>query len=233
MAIRTLAASPLFKELQLGVLETLLTTLKPEHWARWSILMSPQQHADRFYLLIRGRVKLTRLNPKTAREITLFLLGPGAAFGFIHLADGLFRNICAETLDDVLALSGPAKLWEAWLTSYPVLRESVTVYIAGQLGQLAEIVGDLALHDTKTRLARLILRYLGTASGLADADKALIQDLPHEELAYMIGSVRVVVNRLLAELKREGVIDTQCGELLILSHEKLMRIAKFDTRGRV
>lgn len=230
-ATRILAESPLFKELEPSVLQGLLSRLKPERWSRRSSVMSPRQTVNRFYLLVKGRVKITRQNLTTAREITLFLLGPGSAFGLMSLADGLFGTVCAETLDDVLALSGPAELWDAWLATYPTLRESMSAYVTGHLSELAELASDLALYDTRTRLARLILRNLGTPAESPEPEGALIRDLPHEELGYMIGSVRVVVNRLLAELKRESVIDTRAGELQVLDYEKLMQIAEWDMCG--
>lgn len=232
-ATRVLADSPLFKELQPCVLQSLLARLKPERWSRRSSVLSPRQKVDRFYLLVKGRVKITRQNLNTAREITLFLLGPGSAFGLMTLADGLFGSVCAETLDDVLALSGPAELWEGWLATYPTLRQATRAYVTGHVSRLAELASDLALHDTRTRLARLILRNLGMPTESLDAEGALIRDLPHEELGCMIGSVRVVVNRLLAELKREGVIDTRAGELQVLDYEKLMQIAEWDRCGSV
>ena len=72
-----------------------------------------------------------------------------------------------------------------------------------------------------TRLSHLILRYCNDR--LTCSDINLISDLPHEELAHMIGTVRVVVNRLLAELKREGIIDTHSGRLRVLNIEKLLQ----------
>jgi CRP/FNR family transcriptional regulator len=77
-----------------------------------------------------------------------------------------------------------------------------------------------------TRLAHLILRYFDGVGEAEPAHPNLIQDLPNEELAQMIGTVRVVVNRLLNELKREGIVDTQGGELHLLNLEKLLRKAE-------
>lgn len=228
MAESILAESPLFKDIHPSDRKSLLSKLKAEHWSRRSSVMDPQQRVERFYLVVEGRVKVTRQNPKTAREITLFLLGPGSVFGLIGLGDGLFGSVCVETLDDVIALSGPAALWETWLATYPMLREAMSAYVAAHVSRLAELASDLALYDTKTRLARLILRNLRGAAACFAAENAQIKNLRHEELGCMIGSVRVVVNRLLAELKREGVIDTRAGGLQVLDHEKLMQIAEWD-----
>ena len=38
----------------------------------------------------------------------------------------------------------------------------------------------------------------------------------------MIGTVRVVLNRLLGELRRDGIINTESGELRVRNQEKLL-----------
>ncbi|NOX76349.1 MAG: winged helix-turn-helix domain-containing protein [Gammaproteobacteria bacterium] len=73
---------------------------------------------------------------------------------------------------------------------------------------LAGRASDLALHNTETRLARLI------------------NDLSHESLAEMIGSVRVVVNRQLQHWKQEGIVDAHRGHLEVEALQELMRRAE-------
>lgn len=225
-AIAVLAASPLLKGISPATLNEMLAALKLERWPRHCAVMSPQQTVDRFYVVIEGRVKITRQNLRTAREVTLFLLGPGDGFNVISLLDGRKHEVSAETLDSVAALSGPSRVWTSWLQAYPEFRQAVSAYVDRQMRHLADLAGDLALHDTMTRLAHLILHYFDGVDEAASARANLIQDLPHEELAHMIGTVRVVVNRLLAELKREGIVDTQGGKLRVLNLEKLLRKAE-------
>jgi CRP/FNR family cyclic AMP-dependent transcriptional regulator len=225
-AIAVLGQSPLFKGIPHTTLSEMLAALKVERWPRHCAVMSPQQTVDRFYVLIEGRVKITRQNLRTGREVTLFLLGPGDGFNVVSLLDGRRHEVSAETLDAAVALSGPSQLWVGWLQAYPEFRRAVRDYVDTQMRHLADLAGDLALHDTMTRLAHLILHYFDGRDEEALARANLIRDLPHEELAHMIGTVRVVVNRLLAELKREGIVDTEGGKLRVLNLEKLLRKAE-------
>jgi CRP/FNR family cyclic AMP-dependent transcriptional regulator len=227
-ALRCLAASPLFEDIPSAALETMVDALSTERWPRHRAVMTPQQTVERFYVLLKGRVKITRQNLRTGREVTLFLLGPGDGFNVVSLLDGQRHDVSAETLDPVEALSGPSHLWRDWLDRYPALRHAIRSYVDRQMRHLADLAGDLALHDTMTRLAHLILRYFDGLDPAAAARANLIADLPHEELAHMIGTVRVVVNRLLGELKREGIVDTQGGKLHVLNLEKLLRKAERD-----
>lgn len=218
-AARILARSPLLRGLEPQVLRTVIEYLRAEHWMRRKLVMSPPDTVERFYVLLKGRVKITRQNPRTAREVTLFLLGPGDGFDVVSLLDGQPHPVTAVTLDPVDALSGPIDQWQQWLDTYPAFRRAIRRYVDDQMRQLSDLVDDLALHDTMSRLAHLILRHFDSRAN----DRAnLIKDLPHEELAHMIGTVRVVVNRLLGQLKREGIVDIQGGELHVLNLEKLL-----------
>lgn len=219
-----LFASPLFAGVAPEVVQTMAGSLAPEYWSGRRLVMGPHETLQRFYVLRTGRVKITRQNLRNGREITLFLLGPGDAFNVVSLLDGRLHDVSAQTLEPVEALSGPVAQWKAWLDSYPALRQAVRRYIYLRLTHLSELACDLALHDTMTRLAHLLLTYC--SDRLTCRNLLLIGDLSHEELAHMIGTVRVVVNRLLAELKREGIVDTDGGRLRVLDLHKLLEKAE-------
>jgi CRP/FNR family cyclic AMP-dependent transcriptional regulator len=221
IAVNILGASPMFTGVDQGILRTMVDALIMERWPERSVVMAPHKTVTRFYVLLGGRVKITRQNMKNGREVTLFLLGPGDGFNIVSLMDDQPQDVCAQTLDAVEVLSGSIEQWKAWLEAYPVFRLAVRKYVYQRLRDLCELASDLALHDTMTRLAHLLLRYC--SDRLTCPDINLIGDLSHEELAHMIGTVRVVVNRLLAELKREGIIDTQGGKLHVMNMEKLLQ----------
>ena len=230
-ALRVLSESPLFAGLEHSVLTEMVDTLSVVHWVPHAAVMTQAETLTRFYVLLRGRVKITRANARTGREVTLFLLGPGDGFSVVSLLDGQPHEVDAETLDPVDALSGPTALWNSWLDRYPAFRKAMRRYLLARMQEVSELAGDLALHDTMTRLVHLILRYFDGLDPKAPPRPNLIKDLSDEELAYMIGTVRVVMNRLLGELKREGVIDTRGGELHVRNLEKLLRKAEQRVRS--
>jgi len=214
--------SPLFNGLDKAVLDTMVRAMKPVHWPCHSLVMTPEDTLRRFYVLLKGRVKVTRQNPETGREITLFLLGPGDGFNVVSLLDGKHHEVTVETLDDVEALSAPVAQWRGWMDASPAFHRAMQRYVDWRIRQLSELASDLALYDTMTRLVHLILRYFNGNGEDILSRTNLIKDLPHDELAHMIGTVRVVVNRLLSELRHEGIVDTRNGELCVCNLEKLL-----------
>ncbi len=222
--IESLRQGPLLAGLSPELVRELLPQLEYRHWPRRRIVMTPRETVEEFCLLIQGRVKITRQNPVTGRELTLFLLGPGDGFNVVSLLDGRPHEVTAETLDDVEALCGPVKLWQSWLDQHPSLLRAVRRYVDRQLRQLSELASDLALHDTMTRLAHLILRNFEDSR--QDPRRDLLRGLSHEELAHLIGTVRVVVNRLLREMREEGIVDCEGGELHVRNLQKLLAVAE-------
>ena len=218
-----LACSPIFHGLDAAKRQTIAGALSLVRWPRGAFVPAPGDGTDQFYALIEGRVKSTRQN-RSGREVTLFLLGPGDGFSLVSLLDALPDTLAVQTIDAVTAAAAPVAMWHAWMDAYPEFRRAVYRYTHHRLRALGELASDLALHDTMTRLAHLLLRYCSDC--LNGPECPLIGDLPHEELAHMIGTVRVVLNRLLSRLKRKGIVDTQGGRLRILDLERLLQIAE-------
>jgi len=215
---KELALSPLFRELDRRTLLIMLSVMRREHWPRGYCFKDSEQTKSRFYLLLKGRVKIGRHHLSNGRELTLFLLGPGDAFNVLNLIDGGVRDMETYALDELEVLSVPIDRWLAWMEEYTPLQKAIAELAASQIERLSELASELALDDTMTRLVHLISRYFSDSSpGLN-----LIQNLSQEELAHMIGTVRPVVARLLGELKRDGLINTDGGELQVLNLQRLL-----------
>ncbi|HHH49030.1 MAG TPA: Crp/Fnr family transcriptional regulator [Gammaproteobacteria bacterium] len=228
---RCLKQSPLFSELAPSAIEDIITRCRRETWRRRRQL--PMEETwQRFHILLSGRVRLSRSNPENGRMITLFLLGPGDPFCLFSLLDGKPHEVMLETLDDVALLSLPMDEARHWLDEHPEFNRQLLPYLGEQMCSLAGLASDLALHDTETRLARLILRHVDSSATGNDqhATPRLINDLSHEFLAEMIGSVRVVVNRQLQHWKQEGIVDAHRGHLEVEALQELARRAEEHPR---
>jgi CRP-like cAMP-binding protein len=102
------------------------------------------------------------------------------------------------------------------------------VNVAGEhMAHLVELADDLALKTATERLAKH-LHELAQAEGRAKSGEVeLSRDrLPEEELAAMLGTVRVHVSRGLAHLARSGAIEVHRGFIRIRDLPLLKRIAE-------
>ena len=208
-----LRSSPLFHGLNELLLRDMLCHCHRVSWRHRRILPMEEMQ-DYFHVLISGRVKISRSNPDNGRMVTLFLLGPGDVFCLFGLLEGETHESLLETLDDVILLRMPMDQARQWVNAHPEFNRNFLPYLGRQMSALAELTADLALHDTESRLARMIMRHVD-GSGKEQVVPLLINDLSHESLAQMIGSVRVVVNRQLQRWKQEGIIHAQRGSLTV------------------
>lgn len=211
----------LFKDLSDEVLQKLLVHCRYNVWPAHTLVQYNPGDTPRFHVLLEGRLKVQSFNPSSSRALTLHLLCPGDGYSLIELLNSRSRNLQIETVDTVATVSAPLSLWHEWIDTYPELRKAVAHMAGKRLSELVSLAEDLALYDAPTRLARLLLRNSG---GIGN-DLSLFDDLVHEDIAHLIGSVRVVVNRLLNRFKQAGIIDTTSGKLRILDPYHLERIA--------
>jgi CRP-like cAMP-binding protein len=220
---RVLTQSELFSYLDDSVLQAMMNFYQRETWPKGAHL-PPKQATERFTVVISGRLELTRINPETGRQLTLFTLSAGDAYDVITLLDGEEHDIEPVALEPLVIVTASLERVRQWIEIHPDFNRAFLPYLGGKLRVLEDLSADLALYDTLTRLSMLILQQATpepprNAEGKRRAP--LINTLSDESMARMIGSVRVVVNRHLQELVRLDLISTSRGELVVRDLKKL------------
>lgn len=226
--LERLESVPVFQTVSAVELQTIAEQLQAQRWLRHQAVMPPNDTVNHYYIVLAGRVKISVQNPDSGRELIIQLLRTGDGHDVIPLLDGKPHYVQATTLDPVEAVSAPVSTWRQWLNDYPPLRRFLMNYAARRLRDISLLASDLALHDTSTRLAHLLLRHLDSAG-----NEYVLAGLTHEEIAQLIGTVRVVVNRLLNRFKREGLIHTTTGTLRITDIERLLEKAETQYADRL
>ena len=220
---RILAKSALFADLDKEALEEMLRIYQRETWPKGAHL-PPDLSSRLFTVVISGRVELTRTNPDTGRQVTLFTLVPGDAFDVIGLLDGKEHEVAPVALEPLVTITAPIGRVRAWVEANPVFNRAFLPYLGAKIRELENLSSDLALHQTVYRLATLILEQatpIPRLNGEGHERAPLINTLSDEAMARMIGTVRVVVNRHLQNLTEMGLIRTRRGELVVRDLEEL------------
>jgi hypothetical protein len=91
------------------------------------------------------------------------------------------------------------------------------------------------LHDTSTRLSRLILKHIdkiNSYNGAQDCEhnQHLVNGLNDETLARMVGSVRQVVNKQLRHWQAQGILEKKRNQLIIKDLQALEQEAHYATK---
>ncbi len=198
------------------------------------IITTPQQRRRRvakgesdfdtlryFYYIICGKIKISQINFENGKEQILHLLGADDMFDVTTLLDGKPHDLLIVTLEDSEVLEVPLRSAKQLLDNEPAFQKFFFPYVAKQLRSMEDLTVDLSLYTLYERLLHLLVRNIDPNSLKPKLTK--IDNLSHEELASMVGSVRKVVNRTLQQLKKEGIINLSRKKIELNNIQKLLK----------
>ncbi len=223
-----LSESELFKDLPTDVLDDMLSHFRFETWHKGSH-HDCQLATSRFYIILEGRMEITKINPVTGKQLTLSILTQGDV---LSLMDGKVHSVTPIALDNLKLFSAPINAVREWITQHPEFNKNFMPYLSQRIRSKEALTIDLGLYDTPTRLARLVMRYASlekNSNQLAepsDIDVTLLHNFSNEALANMISSARQVVNRHLQAMKKDGILYFKNHHLLVHDLEKLKNQAE-------
>ncbi len=103
----------------------------------------------------------------------------------------------------------------------PQFRQFFYSYLAGQLKSMEELAISLSFYDVFQRVVQLFSRFIYTDEH-NNKSLRVIDNLKHEDIASMVGTVRKVVNRSLQKLKQDGIIELSRKKIHIKNFQKLL-----------
>lgn len=212
-----------FDKLSSSLLEEINIYGKHVTFGKGDTCMQGDDLLEHFYIILNGRLKVFDMNFSTNREQTIFLLTRGDMFDTVTLLDGQAHDVMTEALDELSVIELPMQKTRHWLENNPAFNQLLLPYIAKQMRSLESLSSSLSLYDTSERLMRLIVDNLNPKTNKPD----LINNLSHNEIAKMIGSVRQVVERNLRKLQQEGLLDVGHKTLLIKNLNLLKEKIKY------
>jgi len=219
--LEALKESLFFGKLPVDVLRTMLTDMKPEIWDVKTFKNSTEV-TFMLHFIVRGRIKVFQINPITGREHTIFILPKGNVFDILYYLEPVPHNVYWETLDELELLNIPMDKMDYWLDNYPILNKSIFLYLAKRMRQFEDTTADMSLHNTLVRLTNLLLKNINGQTNKLE----LINNLPNDEIANLIGTTRAVVNRHIQELKKCGAISVKRKQIDVENIQTLLSISE-------
>jgi len=220
-----LTRAPLFEALDEEDTEALRAGVTNIELSRGQRLFEEGSDGDRLYVVLDGKMKLTRAAPD-GRENLIGVFGPGEMFGELSLFDPRPRTSSATALTDVrLAALGHDYL-RSWLTRRPDVALHLLRALAQRLRRTNDVMSNLVFTDVPGRVAKALLD-LGERFGVRQPDGIQVNhDLTQEELAQLVGASRETVNKALADFVTRGWITLQPKSVLLIDTERLRRRAR-------
>jgi len=224
-AVDALARCPLFKHANRQMLEPLAKSLRRRRFRRNEVIFHQGDPGDSLHVVATGAVKI--LLPSTeGEEAIIATLRPGDFFGELALLDGASRSATAAALEASETLELPRAVLMQLTGTVEGLGDALLVGLAKELRRLTSQVEELHFLDLAGRLAMRLTRLAQESQPEASGEIRLAWPYTQSDLAAMIGGTRQSVNRLLAELVDEGLIQMQSDALVIRDLDELARRAE-------
>jgi CRP/FNR family cyclic AMP-dependent transcriptional regulator len=188
------------------------------------------QPADMLYLVLRGRARL-RDRDWDGRDITVSYAAEGEPFGLEALAGLPKRVLSATAAESSEFLSIEAGPLRDLLARNPGLTGALLRYVAEVMTHMDERIKMLAFLDVPSRLAGTILWLADRYGSEGDRGIEVPYWLTHQEMADLIGSTRETVTTVLAEFKRQGLVDSRNHHFVVLDRRALTERIKLPEFG--
>lgn len=164
-----------------------------------------------------GRAKVYRMSAD-GKQQTIVLLDSGDAFGEIGIVDPSGQDLYVEALSRVVICKTTREAFLQLASRDPELAVRLAEAMGEKLQFAREQIADLAFRDVQGRVANLLLTLLERERRLAgnDALDRIVPGLTHRELAELIGTRRESVTTALNTFERDGLIQIEGKEIVLV-----------------
>jgi CRP/FNR family transcriptional regulator len=211
---RLLARFPLFAGLDPARLDALLGEAQLLRTPAGGILFDAKQPCRGFPLVLEGSVRVAKTAP-TGREILLYRVEPGQSCilsgGCLLGHSDYSATGIAESEVEILSI--PPALFHELMIQFEPFRRYVFGMYSERLGEVMELVEEVAFRRLDARLAQLLVRRGPVVEGT------------HQRLAEELGSVREIVSRLLRSFEQRGWLRIERERVTVTDPKALAELA--------
>jgi CRP/FNR family transcriptional regulator, cyclic AMP receptor protein len=191
-------------------------------FATGEVMLRQGDRGVRVYVLIDGRVKVTR-SEEDGSEMLLAIRGAGEVVGELSVLDSGFVSATITALRPCLTRVIPGPVFVQFVQEHglalPMFRNA-----AARWRENERIRIELGTLSVGRRLVRVLVRLMDVIG--ASSDDGVVVDLggPQEELARAIGASRSQMAATLAELRDKGIVATARRQVVVRDPRRLRAI---------
>ncbi|MEJ0094900.1 MAG: Crp/Fnr family transcriptional regulator [Methylocella sp.] len=172
------------------------------------------------FFLISG-VARVMIRSISGRETILRDIDAGAFFGELAAIDGQTRSASILAVTDATIAKMTAPTFLEVVTTHPDVSLRLLRIVTGQVRMLANRVNEFTTLGVRERLYTELLRL--SRPNRANPNQAIVSPPPiHADLAGRISTRRETVTKELSAMKREGLVESSRGALVLLDVPRLM-----------
>jgi CRP-like cAMP-binding protein len=189
---------------------------------RGEILVFEGQPSEDLYFVADGVIKVFKTSADGKEQI-FSIIRPGESFNDVPVLDDGANLFSAEAMGPVVLHGIKKKDMRAIIRENPQVAINVVQVLSRRVQELVSLVEDLSFRHVNSRVAKMLLGYVGRGPGAAERPR-----LTQQEMAAMIGTAREMVGRSLKTLEEEGAIKIERNRIIITDQKALREQAGVD-----
>ncbi len=212
--------SPLFKDAPEAALNMALEAASVRKFAQGNPIFRENDPGEAVYVLVEGRVKVSRENLE-GRERIFTILTPPEVVGEMALISHLPRSATTHCLDDVTSLAIYRDELKGILERHPKVLWNLAEIMAHRLGEMNREVEMLSFASTQACVAYALQGLYLRGAFKAGKDGLPTLEFTHQDLANRTGNSRETITRVLKDLENDDIIATRPGLITLLKPKVL------------
>jgi CRP/FNR family cyclic AMP-dependent transcriptional regulator len=212
--VRLLSMVDIFGPLSPGEMEDLAKRTPDTFLEQGDVLYSPQDGADRLFILKKGRVQVYEVD-RGGEEITLSVIEGGSVFGEMALTGQKLEGLYVRALVPSTVVSLGRDDLEGLIMKKPEVGLRLVRDLAERLHASEARYAGIVGKDVPARLATLILTLVDSEGLVTNESYRIPTRYTHEQLASMIGCKRVAVTRAFSRLKEVGAVELRERHIIV------------------
>ena len=208
-------AAPIFSAVGQASVDALLAQCATRKFRAGEMIFTAGATADRFFVVLAGRVKVFQLSPRGDEQI-LHLFAPGDAMGEAAMFAGGTFPAHAQAVEDCRLLVVWRDCLLRAIRDDAELAVGMMAGLSAKLREFASLIETLSLRDVPARVAVALLdqaRRAGASSFRLGRTK--------RSLAAQLGTTPETLSRSLAKFRAAGFIRVQGAQVTILNADAL------------
>jgi CRP-like cAMP-binding protein len=193
-------SAPLFQRLGEKTLAAMLAGSSPRQVARGAILFLQDEPADRFYLVLEGWVKLSRITPGGIESV-INVVAPGETFAEAAMFASAKFPVTAEAATDGRVIPITRAAFTRALESDPGAVMAMLASLSMRLRFHVHQIEQLQVQSTAQRVGAFLLRFCPAGPGNATFELPFDKSL----IARRLGMKPETFSRALGKLRGIGV----------------------------
>jgi len=157
-------------------------------------------YGDALYVIQDGSVRISQVS-EDGHELILIVLRTGDFFGEMSLLDGEPRSAAAIAAEDAALLSLRRSDFMRFLGQNPTAAVEMRRVLSLRLRRMDGVLEEAVFHSATVRIARRLIELLSIYGQDVEDGHLLDARLTQSELAEMVGTSRVTVNKELADME--------------------------------